>query len=176
MFTAPKNALTMSANPNHPRRRDPKRAPTAIENRQRTISLNLHLFERFLGRLCRELALRPNTTFIRFVTDAEMKRLNFTYRKKRKTTDVLSFPSDHRSRPKSLRTRANDLRGTFLGDIAISPTVARRNAKSFARTLEQEICILILHGFLHLLGYDHETDRGEMERVELKLRRRLGLH
>jgi probable rRNA maturation factor len=63
-----------------------------------------------------------------------------------------------------------------LGDIAISPAIARRNAKAFGRTLSEEICILMLHGVLHLLGYDHETDRGEMERVETKLRSRLGLN
>jgi probable rRNA maturation factor len=65
--------------------------------------------------------------------------------------------------------------GSFLGDIAISPTVARRNAKTYGRTVSEEILILILHGVLHLLGYDHETDRGEMERVEATLRRRLRL-
>ena len=63
----------------------------------------------------------------------------------------------------------------FLGDIAIAPAVAKRNAQIYWRTLPVEMKILILHGVLHLLGYDHETDRGEMERTEKKLRRRLGL-
>jgi probable rRNA maturation factor len=67
------------------------------------------------------------------------------------------------------------LRREFLGDIAISPAVARRNAYSLGRSLSGEIRVLILHGVLHLLGYDHETDRGEMDRVEGRLRRRLGL-
>jgi rRNA maturation RNase YbeY len=62
-----------------------------------------------------------------------------------------------------------------LGDIAIAPGVAKRNAGIYGRTLPAELKILILHGVLHLLGYDHETDRGEMERTETKLRRRLGL-
>lgn len=66
------------------------------------------------------------------------------------------------------------LRG-YLGDIAIAPAVARRNARRFARTLDGELKILILHGVLHLLGYDHETDQGQMDRVEARLRRRLGL-
>ena len=112
---------------------------------------------------------------MRFVTDAEMKRLNQEFRKKAKTTDVLSFPSETRNTPSTLRRRTMEVRGSFLGDIAISPTVARRNAKAFGRTMSEEICILMLHGVLHLLGYDHETDRGEMERVEATLRRRLGL-
>jgi probable rRNA maturation factor len=63
----------------------------------------------------------------------------------------------------------------FLGDIAISPAAARRNAKKYDRTLSNELRILILHGVLHLLGYDHETDQGQMERLERRLRRRLGL-
>ena len=62
-----------------------------------------------------------------------------------------------------------------LGDIAISPATARRNAKKFGRTLPTELQVLILHGVLHLLGYDHETDNGQMTRIENRLRRKLGL-
>ncbi len=65
--------------------------------------------------------------------------------------------------------------GHFLGDIAISPATARRYAKKHGRTLPNELQILILHGVLHLLGYDHETDNGQMTRVENRLRRKLGL-
>jgi rRNA maturation RNase YbeY len=65
--------------------------------------------------------------------------------------------------------------GKFLGDIAISPATARRYAKKHGRTLPNELQILILHGVLHLLGYDHETDNGQMTRVENRLRRKLGL-
>ena len=64
---------------------------------------------------------------------------------------------------------------TFLGDIAISPATARRNAKSSGQSLNTELRILMLHGVLHLLGYDHETDTGQMERLEQKLRRQLRL-
>jgi probable rRNA maturation factor len=65
--------------------------------------------------------------------------------------------------------------GEYLGDIAISPATAQRYAKKNGRKLSSELQVLILHGVLHLLGYDHETDRGEMERMERKLRKRLGL-
>jgi rRNA maturation RNase YbeY len=65
--------------------------------------------------------------------------------------------------------------GHFLGDIAISPAIARRYAKKHGRTLPNELQILILHGVLHLLGYDHESDNGQMTRVENRLRRKLGL-
>jgi probable rRNA maturation factor len=152
-----------------------RRRPHAIENHQKRARLPLAELERFLLRIHRELGLPRGAAFVRFVSDAEMLRLNKKFRKKAKTTDVLSFPSEIRSRPHDLRRRTIQLRGSFLGDIAISPTVARRNGKAFSRTMPEEICILMLHGVLHLLGYDHETDRGEMERVETKLRHRLGL-
>ena len=62
-----------------------------------------------------------------------------------------------------------------MGDIAIAPETARRYAEKNGRSLSKELRVLILHGVLHLLGYDHETDRGEMDRIERKLRRRFGL-
>jgi probable rRNA maturation factor len=150
--------------------------PRAIENRQSKLPLPLPAIERFLLQLNRELGLSKGSVFVCFVRDAQMKRLNARFRGKSKTTDVLSFPFALRSRPQSLRARLNQLKGEFLGDIAISPAIAQRNATAFGRTLSEEICILMLHGVLHLLGYDHETDRGEMERVETKLRSRLGLN
>ncbi len=146
-----------------------------LEDAQNAVRLQLLRFESFLHDVNREIGLSPDSCFIRFVTDAEMIRLNRTFRHKPRTTDVLSFSSESRTKPVSLRRRARSLRGQFLGDIAISPRVARRNAQAYGRMLTEEICILMLHGILHLLGYDHETDRGEMERVETKLRRRLGL-
>jgi probable rRNA maturation factor len=163
------------------KRREPKvprvqRKLAAVENAQRAVRLELARLERFLLRVNREVGLHPRSVFVRFVADKEMARLNRTFRKKPRTTDVLSFPTEVRTRPMGLRRRARALRGSFLGDIAISPVVARRNAKRFGRTMSEEICILMLHGVLHLLGYDHETDRGEMERVETMLRRRLGLN
>jgi probable rRNA maturation factor len=165
----------MASKPPQPRpSRVPRHSPI-IENRQKRMRLPLPKLRRFLLRINGELGLGPEAAFVLFITDAEMSRLNQTFRKKPKTTDVLSFPSESRTRPRSLRLRARQLRRSFLGDIAISPTVARRNAKSFGRTLPEEICVLMLHGVLHLLGYDHVTDRGEMERVEAMLRRRLGL-
>lgn len=112
------------------------------------------------------MQLKAGNVAIAFVTDSEITRLNKTYRKKSKPTDVLSFPAQFAKRPN---------KNKFLGDIAIAPAVARRYAKKNGRTLESEICILILHGILHLLGYDHETDQGQMDRIETKLRRELGL-
>ncbi len=112
------------------------------------------------------MKLKSSSVAIAFVTDAEIARLNRIYRKKNKPTDVLSFPA---------QTGKHIDKKKFLGDIAIAPAVARKYAKKNRRTLENEICILILHGILHLLGYDHETDQGQMDRIERKLRRKLRL-
>jgi probable rRNA maturation factor len=146
-----------------------------IQDAQTQVKLSLPAIERFFRQMNRELGLQPGATFVRFVANAEMKRLNTRFRHKPKTTDVLSFPTETRTTPSSVKRRTMELRGTFLGDIAISPTVAQRNAKAFGRSTSEEICVLLLHGVLHLLGYDHENDRGQMERVEAKLRRRLEL-
>ena len=89
--------------------------------------------------------------------DRALRDLNHRYRGKDEPTDVLSFPGE----------------AAGLGDIVISVDSAAANAKQLGRTLPQELDVLALHGFLHVLGYDHETDDGTMERLEKRLRRRL---
>ena len=143
-----------------------------ILNRQRTVRIARPALESFLRRVRRELGLGKAEVTICLVTDAEIARMNQSFRKKKGPTDVLSFPAIPRRRPARLRGRSS---AKFLGDIAISPGTARRNARRNGRPLPAELQILILHGVLHLLGYDHETDRGQMDRVEQRLRRRLGL-
>ena len=91
--------------------------------------------------------------------DRLVHRLNKQYRGKDEATDVLSFPGD-------------GAEGS-LGDIVISLDTAARNARGLGRTLPQELDVLALHGFLHVLGHDHETDDGTMDRIERRLRRRL---
>ena len=91
--------------------------------------------------------------------DGLLRRLNRAYRGKDRPTDVLSFPGDGGE--------------SGLGDIVISVATAERNARGLGRTLLQELDVLALHGFLHLLGYDHETDDGTMDRLEARLRKRL---
>jgi probable rRNA maturation factor len=146
-----------------------------IENRQRVIRVRLRPLEEFLNNLGEEIGLGPECAAVRLIGDAEMARLNETYRKKKGTTDVLSFPAEELGKAGSLAQQVKKARGKFLGDIAISPKVARRNAKSLGRRFPEELKVLILHGVLHLLGYDHETDRGEMDRIEMRLRRKLGI-
>jgi probable rRNA maturation factor len=165
----------MANKPRAGRARRVRRQALPIENRQRAVTVKIAPLESFFRKICGDIGLGYPPASVCFVTDREMKRLNGKYRQKNKTTDVLSFPSEFRPRPTSLGSVAAALRGEFLGDIAISPTEARRNGKLLGRSMAEEIRVLLLHGILHLMGYDHESDGGEMERVEVKLRRRLRL-
>lgn len=108
-----------------------------------------------------------------FLRDLAMQNINRQFRGRDETTDVLSFPLEF-----DPRVAAEDsLRGRFvrksLGDIVVSTDTALRQANEEGHSLEREIDELVIHGVLHLCGYDHETDRGEMNRLELKLRREL---
>jgi probable rRNA maturation factor len=96
-----------------------------------------------------------------------MRELNRRWRGKKGTTDVLSFPS--------AQDEFEKLEGANLGDVVISVEQAARQAAEHDLSFETEVAQLILHGLLHLCGYDHETDTGEMNRLELRLRRRLGI-
>ena len=162
-----------------------------ILNRQRAVRLARRPLESFLRRAQEEVGFQGACVTVCLVSDAEIARLNETFRKKKGPTDVLSFPAVMLRRPRRPATPPRPGRkkrpaseggpykkikaGEYLGDIAISPATARRYAKKNGRKLSSELRVLILHGVLHLLGYDHETDRGEMDRVERKLRKRLGL-
>ena len=151
-----------------------------ILNRQRAVRVAQRSLELFLARVRRELGLDETDLTVCFVSDAEIARMNLAFRKKQGPTDVLSFPAIERRWPAIGRAhKRRELLGkrplNFLGDIAIAPAVARRNAKKVGRSVPNELRILILHGVLHLLGYDHETDRGQMSHLEGRLRRKLGL-
>jgi probable rRNA maturation factor len=105
---------------------------------------------------------------IAIVDDAAMTTLNRQFRHKNKTTDVLTFPADD--------TYADpDRSGRPLGDIVISVDQAKRQAATEKHSLATEVRYLILHGILHALGYDHETDTGAMNTLEIELRGLVGL-
>jgi len=114
---------------------------------------------------------------IAFVSDAAMRRLNRRFAGKNTATDVLSFPAfahgEARLHPRA--TAGRPAPGRFLGDIVIAAGVARRQAREAGHSYAREVRVLALHGLLHLLGYDHETDGGTMARVEARLRRKGGL-
>lgn len=143
-----------------------------ILNRQRRIPIALAPLEVFARRVASTLRVGRESFSVCLVSDAEMARMNRRFRATRGPTDVLSFPTNGVGRALALGSGA---RSEFLGDIAISPQSARRNAQRDGRALSRELQILILHGVLHLMGYDHEADEGEMERLELRLRQRLGI-
>ncbi len=154
-----------------------------ILNRQRTVRVARPPLEAFLARVREQLRLNGSEITVCLVTDKSIAHMNETFRRKKGPTDVSFLPerklatprtaaSRHRLRPKNIASAVEE---HSLGDIAISPATARRNAKKLGRTLPSELQILILHGVLHLLGYDHETDKGQMTRVENRLRRKLGL-
>ncbi|MFZ0213983.1 MAG: rRNA maturation RNase YbeY [Candidatus Acidiferrales bacterium] len=147
-----------------------------VINRQKRVRVASAPLEGFLAQVMKTLHVPADAATVCLVGDAQMARWNRTYRGKPKPTDVLSFPADGQRRGKTHTPFRNGARvASYLGDIAIAPAVARKNARALGRTLDDELRVLVLHGVLHLLGYDHETDNGEMERVELKLRTRLGL-
>jgi len=114
----------------------------------------------FTRRVLRQLDVRADDVAIAFVSDDAMRRLNRDFRRKDKTTDVLTFPGDE---------------PTHLGDIVISIDQAKRQARDEKHSLATEVRYLIVHGVLHSLGYDHETDAGQMNALELKVRSKLGL-
>jgi probable rRNA maturation factor len=97
---------------------------------------------------------------VAIVSDRRMRALNRQFRGKDAVTDVLSFPSGDRG---------------FLGDIVIASGVATKQAKAAGHTVTTEVRVLALHGLLHLLGYDHESDGGTMARAEMRLRKKAGL-
>lgn len=120
--------------------------------------------EGFLKSLALKLDLDAFECSILVTDDARMQALNAQYRNKDKTTDVLSFPSD-------LPLGYDGPR--HLGDIVISLPQAQRQADELGQSLVRELQFLLLHGVLHLLGYDHETDNGEMLALQTKLKNEL---
>jgi probable rRNA maturation factor len=128
--------------------------------RKRIAGLSEAALSRFVARAGRAAKL-PGAVNVLVTTSRELRTLNRRFRKKDKTTDVLSFPPMFDQ--------------GFAGDIAISADIAAGNAKRFGHSPAEEIKILVLHGVLHLAGHDHESDRGEMARVEQRLRSTLGL-
>ena len=117
---------------------------------------------RFVARAQRSAGLQGSVDVL-LAGSRDLRALNHRFRGKNQPTDVLSFP-------------AGDGPGNgFAGDIAISVDIAKQNAKRLGHATAEEVKILCLHGLLHLAGFDHERDQGQMARKERSLRRRLGL-
>jgi probable rRNA maturation factor len=130
----------------------------------------------FVRGLKRALQLEKKEFNVCFVDDTSIRHLNLAYRGKNKSTDVLSFPwNEPGASPAASPVHSLSHDGKFLGDIVISVETASRNAEIEGHSRLLEIRWLILHGLLHLLGFDHETDTGQMVALELTLRDQLGV-
>ena len=129
-----------------------------VVNRQRRLKLDTEAWSNFEARALDAIGKSESSATIAFVSDKRIRELNRQFRGVDKATDVLSFPAEEKLN---------------LGDIAVSVDTAAVQAKESGLTFDGEIAQLILHGLLHLCGYDHETDNGEMNRLELSLRRKL---
>jgi len=145
-----------SADPASPR----SRLEVVLLNRQRRRRVQPRRLRRLLEGAARSLGVSGEVSLV-LTRDPPVRALNARYRGKDAPTDVLSFPGP---------CGAGD---DDLGDIIVSVDTAERNARRLGRTLQRELDVLALHGFLHVLGYDHETDDGTMDRLERRLRRKL---
>jgi probable rRNA maturation factor len=133
-----------------------------VVNRQRRLQIDTRAWSTFATKALAAIGNKESTATIAFVSDKRIRELNRQFRGVDKATDVLSFPAD-------------DPDESDLGDIAVSVDTAATQAKENGLKLDEEFAQLILHGLLHLSGYDHETDNGEMNRLELRLRRKLNI-
>ena len=132
-----------------------------VVNRQKIRKLYVVPWIKRVEKMLDVIGKAESSVTVAFVSDQKIRELNRQFRNVDKATDVLSFPSDSSDGE--------------MGDIAISIETAARQAKENGLTLDGEIAQLLLHGLLHLSGYDHETDNGEMDRLELRLRKKLGI-
>jgi probable rRNA maturation factor len=139
----------------------PRRGNYLLLNRQRAHSIDAARVRQFLSAVVPALGAEDRTFSIVFTTDRAIRRYNRDYRGYDKPTDVLSFPG------------GSGVENDYIGDILISSETAYNQARN-SRTLSFETNIrrLLLHGLLHLMGYDHETDDGQMRAIERRLRRR----
>jgi probable rRNA maturation factor len=136
-----------------------------VVNRQRKFAVDCERWRAFAVKALKALPTEASELTVVFVSDRRMRELNRVWRGKRGTTDVLSFSPG----PDEFENPA----GANLGDVVISVEQAARQANENDLTLDEEIAQLILHGMIHLCGYDHSTDSGQMNRLEMRLRRRL---
>lgn len=138
-----------------------------VVNRQRKLRVEVERWRAFAERALKVVPAGGAGATLAFVSDRAMRELNRRWRGKRGTTDVLSFPAGQEEFEKD--------EGESLGDVVISVEQAARQAAEHGLEFENEVEQLILHGLLHLCGFDHERDDGEMNALELRLRRRLGI-
>lgn len=138
-----------------------------IVNRQRRRKIATKQWRAFAEKALESIGAKKDNATIVFLSDRAIRELNRRFRGKDYTTDVLSFPCE--AEPFENENRSQ------LGEVVISVQRATAQAQSNRLSFDNEVKQLILHGLLHLCGYDHEIDKGEMNRLELRLRKRLGI-
>ncbi len=137
-----------------------------VVNRQRKKKIEPEAWTTIASEMLKAIGKPQSSATVAFVSDTKIRELNRRFRGIDRATDVLSFPD---------AVTESQRQGQNLGDIAVSVERAELQAKENGLRFDEEISQLILHGLLHLCGYDHETDNGEMNRLELRLRKKLGL-
>jgi len=145
---------------------------TEVVNRQRLARIDASRIARIADATLAEVGRGDSTLTIAFVRDRTIRRLNSRFRATDRATDVLSFPAGN----------ADDAAGALfignnspeeLGDVVVSTDTAQRQAVEAGHPFDREVDELVIHGVLHLCGYDHETDSGQMNRLELRVRKKL---
>lgn len=142
--------------------------PVIISSRLRSRRLRLSRVQSLAEKVLRASGAARADLSLLLVGDRFMRRLNRLYRRKDRTTDVLAFPMRH-IRPR-LTPHASRFTSSMLGDIVISLPQAERQAAQAGHTLEREMAVLVIHGLLHLLGYDHERSAREARRMSRRER------
>ena len=157
----------------------PRPAQFQVRNLQRQVKVDVPSLKRFFQEVVALSDPQAASATLVLVSDEKMRSLNRFFRAKDRPTDVLAFPTSGGPTlggEPLLETEVETAEAEpYLGDIVISVETAKRQAERRRGSLPRELKTLLLHGFLHLLGYDHENDRGEMRRLEYRLRRRLGI-
>ena len=138
-----------------------------VINRQRRRPMDCERWREFAEGALGEIGAKAEGATIVFASDRAVRDLNRRFRGRNQATDVLSFPAERAAFEKPEEVN--------LGDVVVSVERAAAQAAEHGLEFDEEVAQLILHGLLHLCGYDHETDNGEMNRLELRLRRRLGI-
>jgi len=141
-----------------------------VLNQQKSARVDPRALETFARHVAKAVRLGPNDFAVYLVGDRRIRMLNRRFRGKDRPTDVLSFPSAKEEGGWKSQVADQTPR---LGEIVISVPAALRQAQEEGHSLREEIRLLVIHGVLHLMGYNHETDGGEMRRKEYALRRRL---
>lgn len=153
--------------------------PIEILNSQRSYKIAKAELKEFALGVLKCLDLETTEAVIIFIGDKKMRQLNRDFRGMDKPTDVLSFSykeaktSEEDNLEEVFNEDLANSTGNYLGDVVISTQTATSYAQKLGLTFDQEVKTLILHGLLHLAGYDHETDNGEMDELEGKLRKQL---